>query len=477
VSRAASEWKWRPQGTPQLSLPTSRDIQSTLSYSAVFTRFSSTDTLINSIRSAKLRWVEKWVEGMVVAGSGINKLTAVGVQKAKGRGYYGDGGGLWLQLSRLGGKSWVFRFTIHGKRREMGLGPAHTVGLAEARQRAAQLRKQVHDGIDPIARQISDKSLAAATAAKTSKTFADCAKAVIASKAPGFRNPKTAKLWQTTLETYAYPLLGTRAVGSITNDDVATVLEPIWRTKYPTAKKLRIRMQAVFDYAKAMKYLQGDNPAEWKGTLEPILGKAKHETQHYPALPFMEIGTFMEELRKREAMAARAVEFAILTAARSSEVRGALWEEINLKARLWTIPASRMKGNKQHRVPLSEAAARLLQSLPRVTGASYVFPAPRGGRFSDMALTALLRRMDRDTITIHGFRSSFKDWARSFTAYADEVSELALAHINSDATRAAYARDELLPLRSKIMAEWATFCGTVQSQHAGEVLQFKNYHS
>lgn len=427
---------------------------------------------------------------------GINKLTAVAVQKAKEPGYYGDGGGLWLQLSKLGGKSWAFRFTLHGKRREMGLGAVHTVTLAEARQTALGLRKQVRDGIDPIEQRKADKDRAAALAAKAGKTFADCVKAVLESKSPEFRNSKTAKLWQSRLETYAYPTFETRIVGTITNDEVAAVLEPIWRKKYPTAKKLRAYLESVFDYAKAMKYREGDNPAAWKGALQPILGKPNHETEHCASLPYVGIGAFIAALRKREAFAARAVEFAILTAARSGEVRGATWGEIDLAARTWTIPAKRMKGGKLHCVPLCDAAVSLLKALPEPDGSKLVFPAPHGGEFTDAALPAVIKRMHDSEVeagragyldpkvnrvaTLHGFRTSFKEWARSdleAKRYRDEVSELALAHVNSDATRAAYARDKLLPQRMKMMAEWGKYCGTVPTKDAAKVIRFERANS
>ncbi len=416
---------------------------------------------------------------------GINKLTAVAVQKTKEPGYYGDGGGLWLQLSKLGGKSWAFRFTIHGKRREMGLGPVHTVTLAEARDQATELRKQIRAGIDPIEQRKTDKGQAATLAAKSAKTFKECAAAYIDAQRAGWSNPKHAAQWQNTLATYAHPTLGQLPVAAVDTELVLKVLRQasgnaqkptLWEGKNETANRVRARIENILDWAKFKGYREGENPARWRGHLDKELPPPRKvkKVKHHAALPFAEMGAFMTDLRKREGIAARALEFAILTAARSSEVREATWDEINLAAKLWTVPAERIKARKLHRVPLSARAVTLLKALPRIQGCDFVFPGSQGRALSENTLGEVLARMGRDDITAHGTaRSSFKDWARSCTTYSDEVSELALAHVNNDETRAAYARDELLPLRTNLMDDWTKYCNTKPKTTSGKVVPFK----
>lgn len=397
--------------------------------------------------------------------AGINKLNDLAVQAKKKPGYYGDGGGLWLQVSKLGGKSWVFRFTRHGKQREMGLGPVIGVGLKQARTKAAECRAIIAEGGDPIEVRKATKAREQLEAART-KTFQDCATAYIEAHKSKWKNDKHAKQWAATLETYAFPVFGPLSVADVDTDFVRKAVEPIWKTKAETASRLRGRIEAVLDWAKVSGYREGENPARWKGHMAVLLGTRQKLTRgHHAALPFVETGAFMVELRKREGVAARALEFAILTAARSGEVRGATWSEIDLDARMWVIPKSRMKKTRAHTVPLSDAAVALLEALPRVKGCDLVFIGQsKGGGLSENGLTAVLDRMGRDDLTQHGFRSTFKDWARSCTAFADEVSELALAHVNSDATRAAYARDQLIPQRASLLDAWATYAGTVQKK-------------
>lgn len=394
---------------------------------------------------------------------GLNKLSAMAVQKAKTPGYYGDGGGLWLQISKLGGKSWVFRFTLHGKSREMGLGPVHTVLLADARGKALEHRKQIAEGLDPIEVRRTEQARAKLEAAKM-KTFAECATAYIEAHRAGWKNEKHVKQWTATLETYAFPVMGALSVAGVDTGLVLRVLEPLWHTKTETASRLRGRIESVLDWAAFRGYRQGENPARWKGHLDnelPARSKVQ-AVEHHAALPYAEIGAFMADLQQREGISPRALEFAILTAARSGEVRGALWAEIDLKAFIWTIPKERMKMDKEHRVPLSNEAVKLLEGLPRIDGSEYVFPAPRGGQMSDMALTAVLRRMKRGDITQHGFRSTFRDWAGETTAYPREVIEHALAHKLKDKAEAAYQRGDLLVKRARLMADWSSYCGIVQ---------------
>ncbi|WP_218510508.1 site-specific integrase [Variovorax sp. dw_308] len=410
---------------------------------------------------------------------GINKLSAVAVQRARAPGYYGDGGGLWLQISKLGGKSWVYRFTLHGKAREMGLGPVHTVTLAEARTKAEGHRKLVADGRDPIAaRKAEDQRLRLETA--KAKTFAECATAYVDANRAGWKNEKHAKQWSATLETYAFPKIGQLSVAAIDTGLVLAVLQQevgddkaqLWYAKTETASRLRGRIESVLDWAAFRGYRQGDNPARWKGHLDnelPARNKVA-KVEHHAALPYAHMGAFMSELRQREGVSARALEFATLTAARSGEVRCALWAEIDLQAKTWTVPAERMKARKEHRVPLSTQAVKLLEALPRVEGCDYIFPAPRKGPLSDMALTAVLRRMERGDLTQHGFRSTFRDWAGETTAYPREVIEHALTHQLKDKAEAAYQRGDLLAKRARLMADWAKFCGTVQAPTVGNVV-------
>lgn len=401
---------------------------------------------------------------------GINKLTNAAVEAKKEPGYYGDGGGLWLQVSRLGGKSWVFRFKRQGRTREMGLGSFSSVPLKKARDKASECRRILDDGGDPIEVRREERAKANLQAARTKK-FKDCAEAYIEAHKTKWKNDKHAAQWTATLKTYAYPKFGDLSVADVDTDEVRKAVEPIWNTKPETASRLRGRIEAVLDWARVSGYREGENPARWKGHMAVLLGSRQKLTRgHHAALPFIETGAFMVELRKREGVAARALEFAILTASRSGEVRGATWSEIDLDTRLWVIPKGRMKKARAHTVPLSDAAVDLLKKLPRVEGCGLVFVGQsKGGGLSENALTAVLDRMGRDDLTQHGFRSTFKDWARSCTDFADEVSELALAHVNSDATRAAYARDQLIPQRAKLLASWATYAAIVQKPGANVV--------
>jgi integrase len=395
--------------------------------------------------------------------AGLNKLSALQVQKTKDPGYYGDGGGLWLQISKLGGKSWVFRFTRHGKAREMGLGALHTVSLAEAREKALQHRKTLLEDKDPIEeRKIA--RLHSQFQSASAKTFAECANAYVAAHRSGWKNEKHGKQWTATLETYAFPVMGKLSISAINTPIVLSALEPIWQNKKETASRLRGRIESVLDWATVRGLREGENPARWKGHLDKLL-PARNKVQkvkHLAAMPYSEIGKFMAELRKREGMSARALEFAILTAARSGEVRGATWDEIDFESRIWTIPANRMKAGKEHRVPLSEQTIRLLENITQIAGCSHIFPAPRKGQLSDMALTSVLKRMKHNDLTQHGFRSTFRDWAGETTAYPREVIEHALAHQLKDKAEAAYQRGDLLAKRSLLMADWGTYCTNLQ---------------
>lgn len=406
------------------------------------------------------------------------ELSAAEVRRLDRPGFHPVGGvpGLLLQVSQGGGRSWVLRVMVGNRRRGFGLGSFPAVPLADARAKARELREKLAQGIDPVAEREAVRAAHVAARAKR-VTFREAAERYHQDKAREFRSVKHRKDWLSSLERHAYPHLERVPVADIELPHVLEVLNPIWATKTETATRVRQRLESVLSWATVRGYRQGDNPARWAGCLDTVLakptklGKGK---RHQPALPWQRAGEFMADLRTREGMGARALEFAILTTARSGEVRGATWEEVDLSAKVWTIPGNRMKAGRPHRIPLSPAAVALLESLPRMQDQPLVFPAVRGGKISDVTILATVKRMntsrekeggepytdptDGRPVVPHGFRSAFKDWARNRSSYPDEVSELALAHVNSDATRAAYARDELLPQRAKLMKAWADYC-------------------
>ncbi|QXX23740.1 integrase arm-type DNA-binding domain-containing protein [Salmonella enterica subsp. salamae] len=399
------------------------------------------------------------------------ELSALAVSRLKAEGRYAVGGvdGLYLRIAGRS-RAWVLcvamgtRINRAGKtvprRLNMGLGPYQEVSLAEARDKARELRRQIRNGIDPLKEKHTQKAHQEKTARKQ-KTFHECAEAVLEIKGRELKSKKHVAQWRSSLETYAYPVIGQKRVGEITKTDLLAILEPIWLTKNETASRVRGRIETVLDYAKAKEYLEGDNPAAWKGMLKPLLpmpSKVQNK-KHHAALPYGELGVFMAELRTRTGISARALEFSILTVARSGEIRGAVWDEIDLAAKTWTIPAERMKASKEHRVPLSDAAVALLRMLPRFKDNNLVFPAPRGGQLSDMSLTAVLKRMGRSDLTQHGFRSTFREWAGETTSYQREVIEHALAHQLADKAEAAYQRGTLWPKRVALMDDWTDYCG------------------
>lgn len=390
---------------------------------------------------------------------GIHKLTSLGLAKLRSPGYYGDGGGLVLQVSASGTRGWIFRYQLEGRRHEMGLGPCSVVELAEARELARRCRQLLHQGLDPLADRRDARTARAAKKAR-SITFDQCAAAYIEAHRGGWRNPKHAAQWAATLATYASPVIGALPVADIDTDLMVKILMPIWNTKTETATRLRGRIESILDWATVSKFRQGENPARWRGHLDHLLanpGKVAPVKNH-AALPWRDIGTFMAELRGNAGMGALALQFTILTAARSGEVRGATWDEIDLPGRLWTIPAGRMKAHKEHRVPLADASMALLAALPHRTGV--LFPGVKQQPLSDMSLTAVLRRMDRGDITVHGFRSSFRDWCAEAEGnnFTREVGEHALAHSLPDRVEAAYRRGDLLDKRVVLMQAWADYC-------------------
>jgi integrase len=396
------------------------------------------------------------------------KLSAVAVAKARGPAVLHDGGGLYLRISPTGARSWVFRFQLGGKRRDMGLGPYPDISLAEARGKAVEHRKQRHDGIDPLAAKAAQRQAQRLFAAK-GRTFREVAEEFIGRNEMGWRSTKHRQQWRNTLATYVYPIIGELPVAAIDTGLVVQVLDPIWATKPETASRVRGRIEAVLDAATVRGFRQGPNPAQWKGNLAHILpARAKmRKVAHHAALPFADIPEFLTALRSREGIAARALEFAILTAARTNEVLGTSWDEIDLAAKIWTIPAERMKGGREHRVPLSSAALAVLEHLRplavqrdgRPAPSAPVFPgARRALPMSNMRMLMLLRRMQRGELTVHGFRSTFSDWAAECTAYPREVVEMALAHTVENKVEAAYRRGDLFAKRRQLMAAWAGYC-------------------
>jgi integrase len=383
----------------------------------------------------------------------IGKLTTVSVRQARRRGLYGDGGGLFLQVSKNGAKSWVFRFKNDGRLRVMGLGPVHTISLLEARELARNCRKLRLDGIDPIEAR-RGRRLAERLEAAKAMTFAECAAGYIAAHRAGWRNEKHAAQWPATLATYVDPVFGNLPVQAV---DVALVLraiEPIWTAKPETASRVRGRIESVLDWAMARGYRVGENPARWRGHLENLLPRRSkvRRVQHHAALPYAELPDFMDELRQQNGVVARSLEFAILTAARTGEVIGATWDEIDFEARLWTVPAARMKAGREHRVPLSGAAVTILKSLREASTGRRIFP------ISNMAMLMLLRRMDREDLTTHGFRSTFSDWCAEQTSTPSEVREMALAHVVGDKVEAAYRRGDMFEKRGQLAEAWARYC-------------------
>lgn len=382
---------------------------------------------------------------------------ALSAQKVKtiGPGRHGDGRGLFLYVKPSGARSWVLRYQVTGRRRDLGLGAYPDVTLAMARERASEARRLIAEGQDPIAKKHQAKP----------KTFKDAAYELIESKRPGWKNAKHAAQWPSTLEAYVFPKIGRLQITKVQTVDVMSCLTPIWSEKPETANRVRQRIEAVIDYASALGIRKGDNPARWRGHLDNLLPKPTKvkAVKHHPALPHAEIADFVADLSGRNGIAARALEFTILTAARSGETRGMTWAEVDLENGIWTIPAERMKAGKEHRVPLTSQAVACLGS--RGEDASLVFESETkpGKAISDMSMTAVLRRMKRSDITVHGFRSTFRDWAGETTGFPREVIEAALAHGIKDKAEAAYARSDLFDKRRKLMEAWAS----VAAKHPG----------
>ena len=389
-------------------------------------------------------------------------MTAVAIAAlAKKPGRHSIGGSLYLQVSASGSQSWVFRYRLHSSVREMGLGSRPDVSLAEARHAAAAARQMAKAGTDPVAARQDAKAQAAAAAGHN--TFREVADAFMAAHAPGWRNAKHRQQWTATLEAYAYPVMGSLPVAGIAVAEVMRVIEPLWNTKPETASRVRGRIEAVLDAAAARGWRTGDNPARWRGHLANLLptrGKVARVV-HHAALPWKDMPAFMATLQAQSGVAALALPFTVLTAARTGEVIGARWNEIDMAAALWTVPAERMKAGREHRVPLCGPALAILRELTKLGSNpdGFVFPGqrPRSG-LSGMAMTALLRRMERSDITVHGFRSTFRDWCAEAAGHPAELAEAALAHTVRDKVEAAYRRGDALEKRRLLMSEWAAWC-------------------
>jgi len=416
----------------------------------------------------------------------MGKFTALDVKRMATPGRFGDGGGLWVQVrvvtkpsspeEKIIQKSWLLRFMLNGRSREMGLGSTELVSLAEARAKAIGARKLLLDGIDPITER--EAAMAALAAKAGAMTFQQVGTRYIAAHEASWSNPKHRAQWSSTLVTYVYSTFGKRLVAEIDTGDVMKVLEPIWATKPETAGRVRGRIEVILDYAKSRGWRSGENPARWKGHIANLLPKKSKvkAVEHHAALPWLEIGTFMVALRGEAGISALALQFAILTAARTGEVLGARWSEVDLDAQVWRIAADRMKAKREHRVPLSAPVLDILGDIAKLRakdeGDPLVFPGAKSGKpMSDMAMAMLLRRMKREDITVHGFRSTFRDWVTETTSHHPDLAEAALAHTVGDKTVAAYARGDLFAKRQKLMDDWAAFCS--RPIGASNVVQIK----
>ena len=378
----------------------------------------------------------------------MHKLSQIQISRAmKRQCTLNDGGGLYFVSRPPNGASWMFRFSRHGKDRWMGIGQYPTVTLGDARARATDARRLLIDDVDPIENRRQQRAQTKLELARR-MTFAQCAAQYITSHKTAWRNSKHRAQWDATLKTYAYPLIGSLPVAAVDTSLVMKVLQPIWNAKPETASRLRGRIEAILNWATVSEFRTGLNPARWRGHLDNLLPARSKiaKVEHHAALPYADVPAFMAKLRQQEGMAARALEFLILTAARTGEVIGARWSEINLRTKLWTIPAERMKAGKEHRVPLSPRAVEILEAIrPGPSEADgFVFPGNKAKKpLSNMAFLMLLRRMERDDMTAHGLRSSFRDWCAERTNFPSEVAEMALAHAVGSKVEAAYRRGDL----------------------------------
>lgn len=392
----------------------------------------------------------------------LHLLTARFCATAAEPGHHADGGNLYLRVAASGAARWTFMWTRNGRQREAGLGSRDLVSLAQARELAGHMRESLSRGIDPLDARAAERR---ANAARV--TFGESADALLASKESGWRNEKHKAQWRMTLEHYAASLRRI-AVADVSTQDILRALQPIWRTKPETASRLRGRIEAVIDSARVAGHIddRAPNPARWGGHLEMLLPKpAKLSRGHFAAMPYREIPAFLVRLRQAEGLSACALELTVLTAARSGEVLGATWAEVNFEAKVWTIPAGRMKAAREHRIPLSNAALQVLAGLAEVRISEFVFPGQRREKpLSNMALDMALRRLKAGDVTVHGFRSAFRDWAGEETDYPRELAEAALSHVIGDKAEQAYRRGDALAKRRRLMEDWAAFCAEKVSE-------------
>lgn len=405
----------------------------------------------------------------------VGKLTALKLSRELATGFHADGAGLYLQVTSSRAKSWVYRFSFRKKKRYMGLGSFPAVSLADARIRAGECRALLQNGIDPIEQRNAQRAQDALEEAKAI-TFKQAAERFINSKRAGWKNAKHASQWENTLRSYVFPVFGNLSVQDVDADLVRRVLEPIWDKKPETATRVRGRIEAILDWATVLKLRTGENPARWRGHLAHVFApRAKvRAIEHHAALPYAELPEFMARLREQEGVGARALEFTILTAARTGETIGATRTEFNAAEKVWTVPAARMKAKRDHRVPLSGRALSIVSEATATTtdDSAFVFPGGKRGKpLSNMAMDAVLRRMSyKDRATVHGFRSTFRDWAAERTNFPSEVVEMALAHAVGDKVEAAYRRGDLFEKRRRLMAEWAGYCTTPKAAARGAVV-------
>jgi integrase len=391
-----------------------------------------------------------------------HRLNAKLVEHLKKPGLYADGGNLHLRIAAGGSKGWIFRFTLCGRTRDAGLGSYPAVSLAHARDEAEKLRRQIAEGVDPIESRRNLRAASQAEAARAT-TFEQCAKAYVSSHEVGWKNDKHRAQWNSTLKTYVYPAIGALPVNTVDTTLVMQILEPLWRSKPETASRVRGRIEVILSWAKVRGHRNGENPAQWRGHLDQLLpakGKVR-KVSHHAALPYRDLPAFMKKLREQNSFTARALEFLILTATRTSETLCATWDEIELSRGLWTIPAQRMKASKDHRVLLSPRALELLSEMAPLKINEFLFPGAKPGRpLSQMSLLMLLRRMGYGHITTHGFRSCFRDWVADCTSFPGEVAELALAHAVPNAVEAAYRRGDMIEKRRLMTDAWSAYCAS-----------------
>jgi integrase len=402
----------------------------------------------------------------------LNRLSDLAVKKSKpaagGKSkFYGDGGNLWLQVSgdeREPARSWVFRYTRLGRERYMGLGPYPTITLSSARDKAAGIRRSLANGKDPFDERRA-REVAATLEAGKAISFQSCAEQFVEAKRVTWKSEKHAADWPKSLELYAYPVFKDLPVGLIEVSHVLKVLNPVWTKKTETATRLRGRIEQVLSWAKVQGLREGENPARWRENLDKVLPDPQQfqKVEHFKALPYAKMGAFMAELRDQNGIGARALEFTILTCARTGETRGATWDEVNMQERVWSIPAHRMKNKQPHRIPLSKAAMSVLEEMIKLGTKGYIFPGDKPDQpMSTNTMLAVLDRMGQDDITVHGFRSAFSDWAEDTTAYPPAVIDRALSHNKKQQTERAYFRTDLFERRAPLMQDWANYCAVIK---------------